>query len=96
MTAGLVTRDSSGVITTDMTKSLSQSQGFVITNRQNGSISIQLPTGKSYFYIITPLESSNRTAGKKPGVTLTQNLLSWTYVIPSGYVMNCRIDYGYY
>lgn len=96
MTVGLITRDSSGTITADMTKPLSQAEGFVITNKSNGSLSIQLPSGKNYFYIITALEDSVRTAGKKPGVSLSQNFISWSYVVPSGFAMNCRIDYGYY
>lgn len=96
MTVGLITRDASGNITTNMTRKLSQSGGSVVTNRQNGSLAIQLPPGREYFYVIQPLEDSQRTAGKKPGVTITQNTLSWGYNIPSGFVMNCEIFYGYY
>ncbi|POA52140.1 hypothetical protein C1889_24405 [Pseudomonas sp. FW507-12TSA] len=97
MTAGLVARDASNVVTVDMTKALSQVEGFVITNKENGSSVIQLPAGRNYFYIVTALEDSQRTTGKKPGVTLTQNLLSWSYLFDSGYfALNCRITYGYY
>lgn len=97
MTVGLITRDADNNITTNMTKRLSQVAGFVMTNKFNGSIPIQLPEGRNYFYIVTALEDSRRTAGSKPGVTLTQNLLSWSYLLPSGnFAMNCRITYGYY
>ncbi|SEB80466.1 hypothetical protein SAMN05216178_2319 [Pseudomonas saponiphila] len=96
MTVGLITRDANGNITANMTTKLSQAEGSVITNRQNGSIGISLPAGREYFYVISPLEDSQRTAGKKPGVTITQNRLEWAYAIPSGFVMNCEIFYGYY
>lgn len=96
MTAGLITRDADNNITTKMTRKLSQGAGSVITNRSNGSIAISLPPGRSYFYVVQPLEDSQRTAGKKPGVTITQSRLEWAYVIPSGFAMNCEIFYGYY
>lgn len=96
MSAGLVTRDQFGNITTDMTKYLSQSVGFVTTNKDNGSASITMPAGKSYFYTIAPLEPSVRSAGKPPGVTLTKDLITWQYRLPSGFPINCRIYYGYF
>lgn len=96
MTAGLITRDSSNRITADMTKALSQSVGFVTTNREDGSASISMPAGKNYFFIISALEDSQRTAGKRPGVTLTKDTISWNYLLPSGFALNCRIYYGYY
>lgn len=96
MTVGLITRDANNVITTNMTYALSQSAGYVVTNKGDGSLSINLPADKKYFYIVTALEDSIRTNGVKPGVTITQNLLSWDYKVPSGFPMNCRIDYGYY
>lgn len=95
---GLVTRNADNKITADMTKSLSQSAGFVDTDVVAGSGSkvISLPDGRNYFYIIRPLEDSQRTKGKSPGVTLTKDLISWEYRIPNGFAMKCRIYYGYY
>lgn len=96
MTVGLITRDKDGSVTTDMTKRLSQAEGVVRTNRVGGSQLISLPPGRNYFYIIAVLEDSQRTGGKRPGVTLTQNLITWNYSVPSGFSINCEIYYGYY
>lgn len=97
MTAGLVTRDAGGVITANMTKRLSQSAGYVVTNSAGGSININLPANRNYFYVITSLQNSNGTRGASPGVSISQTSLSWSYLVPSGgFPMNCRITYGYY
>lgn len=93
---GLVTRNADNKITADMTKALSQSAGFVETGAVNGVMAISLPADKNYFYIIVPLADSQRTAGKKPGVTLIKDSISWQYLLPSGFALNCRIYYGYY
>lgn len=96
---GLVTRNSDNKITADMTKFLSQSAGFVDTNPAvslTGSKVISLPVGRNYFYIIVPLQDAQRTKGKRPGITLTKDLISWRYLMPSGFAMKCRVYYGYY
>lgn len=97
MTAGLVTRDANGVITANMTKRLSQGAGYVVTNAVNGSITINLPANRNYFYVVTSLQNSNGARGASPGVNISQNSLSWNYLVPSGgFPMDCRITYGYY
>lgn len=96
MTIGLITRDSSGVITADMTKNLSQMIGHVISNRANGTVTFTIPPGKIPISIVSPLEPCMNTAGKLPGVIMTSTSMSWTYNIRSGFPMNCIIYYGYY
>ena len=77
---GLVIKDSAGNVLVDMTMRISQTQGSVTTGGANGSISIPSPpTGKTAFFIVVPLVDLQREKGKKPGVTLSGNTLSWAY-----------------
>jgi len=99
--AGLETWTSAGVKMVDMTVSISQMQGYVVTNGANGSTAIPAPPGgKTRFYIIVPLVDLQRESGKKPGVTATDTTLSWTYSYSTNgwgfFSANCRIYYGYY
>ena len=98
---GLVIRDSTGAIMVDMTMSISQHQGDVTTNGANGSATLPaLPAGKTRFYIVVPLVDLQREKGKKPGVTISGNSMTWSYSYSTngwGYFSaNCRIYYGYY
>lgn len=98
---GLVIRDTSGRVTVDMTMKMSQMQGYVDTNGAAGAIGIPaVPAGKTQFYSIMPLVDLQLEKGKKPGVTLSPGLLSWSYSYSTngwGYFSaNCRIFYGYY
>lgn len=96
MTVGLITRDASGNITANMTKRMVQIEGSVTTNKKDGAIGISLPPGREYFYTVVALENSQKSQGKLPGVTITQNRLEWAYRIPSGFIINAEIFYGYY
>lgn len=98
---GLVIRNSAGVVLVDMTMNISQRQGVVNTGSVNGSVTIpSLPTGKTRFYIVVPLVDLQMEKGKKPGVTISGNTLSWSYSYATngwGYFSaNCAIYYGYY
>lgn len=98
---GLVIKNSAGVVMLDMTMNISQHQGSVDTGSANGSAAIPaVPAGKTRFYIVVPLVDLQRERGKKPGVTITGNTLSWAYSYATngwGYFSaNCRIYYGYY
>ncbi|MDR8383959.1 hypothetical protein MKS85_00290 [Pseudomonas sp. JL2] len=98
---GLVIKNSAGVVMVDMTMNISQHQGSVDTGSANGSVAIPaVPVGKTRFYIVVPLVDLQREKGKKPGVTISGNTLSWTYSYSTsgwGYFSaNCRIHYGYY
>jgi hypothetical protein len=98
--AGLQTWAPDGRLTVDMTKRLSQMQGSVVTNGGNGSIAVPpAPNGKKQFFIVVPLQDLQTEKGKKPGVTLGNGVLSWSYVFQGGwgfFAANCRIFYGYY
>ncbi|KAF0865939.1 hypothetical protein [Pseudomonas sp. LD120] len=96
MSAGFITRNEQGVILVDMSKQLSQALGKVTTNKSNGTQTVDIPGDKTPFYIIAPLENSQRTQGKSPGVTLTRTSISWNYNFASGFALNCDIYYGYY
>lgn len=98
---GLTIKDRDGNVLVDMTSSISQTEGSVLTNSANGSVQIPLPpTGKTAFFIVVPLVDLQREKGKKPGVTLVGQTLSWAYSYNTngwGYFSaNCRIYYGYF
>lgn len=98
---GLVIKDSSEKVLVDMTSKLSQMVGSVVTGGSAGSITMPAPpTGKVMYYIVVPLVNLQREKGKKPGVTISGNTLSWSYSYSTsgwGYFSaNCRIYYGYY
>lgn len=98
---GLVIRDSSNRVIVDMTMNISQQQGSIDTGGVNGSIAVSPPPwGKTPFYIVVPLQDLQLEKGKRPGVTLSGNVLSWSYSFSTlgwGYfAANCRIYYGYY
>jgi len=98
---GLVIRNTSNVVMVDMTMNISQRQGYVDTGAVNGSASLpELPTGKTRFYIVVPLVDLQLEKGKKPGVTISGNSMSWSYSYSTGgwgyFSANCRIFYGYY
>lgn len=98
---GLVIRNSAGVVTLDMTYKISQYQGSIDTGGTNGSISIPtVPLGKSPFYTIMPLVDLQAEKGKRPGVTISNGSLSWSYSFSTNgwgyFAANCRIFYGYY
>lgn len=84
----------------DMTVPISQMLGYVDTNAANGSAVIpSAPAGRTLFYAISDLSPQDRYLGKRPGVTLSGNTLSWAYSYAGGwgfYSMNCRIHYGYF
>jgi hypothetical protein len=98
---GITIRTAENVVLVDMTMRISQHQGSVDTGGANGSISITMaPSGKTQFFIVVPLVDLQRETGKKPGVTLSDGVLSWAYSYATngwGYFSaNCRIYYGYY
>lgn len=98
---GLVIRNSAGVVTLDLTYNISQLQGYVDTGGTNGSTSIPtVPSGKTPIYIVMPLVDLQVEKGKRPGVTISNGSLSWSYSFsPNGwgyFAANCRIFYGYY
>jgi len=98
---GLVVRNPAGQVTVDMTMNISQTMGYVDTGSVNGGITIPSPpAGKTLYYIIVPLVTTNVT-GMLPGVTLSGNTLSWAYSYPPDpgwgfFSANSRIYYGYY
>lgn len=100
---GLVIRDTSGRVLVDMTKSISQTQGYVDTNATlTGSVTLPSPpSGKTQYFIVVPLVDLQRDLGKRPGVTLSGSTLSWAYSFATDagwgfFAANCRIYYGYY
>jgi hypothetical protein len=97
---GLVIKNPAGQVTVDMTMNIGQTMGSVDTGGVNGGTTIPSPpSGKTMYYIIVPLVTTNVT-GKLPGVTLSGNTLTWAYSYPTngwGYFSaNSRIYYGYY
>lgn len=100
MPAGLQVFGSDGRSLVDMSSSISQHQGDIVTNGASGSISLPaLPPGKQRFYIIVPLVDTQLWKGKKPGVTISGDTLSWQYLHSTWFGQfsaNCRIYYGYY
>lgn len=98
---GLTIKTAADVVMVDMTMNISQRQGYVDTGSVNGSAALPaLPTGKTRFYIVVPLVDLQLEKGKKPGVTITGDAMSWAYSYSTsgwGYFSaNCRIYYGYY
>lgn len=98
--AGLQVFGADGRLLVDMSMSISQHQGDVVTNAANGSIALPaLPAGKQRFYIIVTLVDTQQWKGKKPGVTVSSNTLTWQYQHSTWFGQfsaNCRIYYGYY
>lgn len=98
---GLFIQTADEKVLVDMTSKISQMVGSVDTGGAAGSIAIPAPpAGKVMFYIVVPLVDLAREKGKKPGVTITGNTLSWSYSYSTsgwGYFSaNCRIYYGYH
>lgn len=98
---GLIINAADGSILVDMTMSISQTLGSVETGGSNGSISIPSPpTGKTMFFIVVPLVDMQMEKGKRPGVSLSNNTLSWAYSYSTAgwgfFSANCMIYYGYY
>lgn len=101
MTTGFLAFAENGTVITDMTVVISQMQGSVVTSGQAGSVTLPaLPSGRTRFYMIVSLVDMNREKGKRPGVTISGNTMSWSYSYSTngwGYFSaNCRIYYGYY
>lgn len=100
MAGGLQIFGADGRLFVDMSSSISQHQGDVITGAGNGSIQMpNLPAGKQRFYIVSPVVDLQQWRGKKPGVTVSGNTLSWQYQFTNWFgqfAANCRIYYGYY
>lgn len=98
---GLVIRDPSGRVTLDMTMNISQFTGYVDTGGGNGAIAIPgVPAGKTPFYVVVPLVDLQLEKGKRPGVSISNGSLSWSYSFSTNgwgyFAANCRIFYGYY
>ena len=98
---GLVIRDALNRLMVDMTMSISQHMGSVVTVGANGSATIPAPpSGKTAYFIVVPLVDLQGPNGKKPGVTLSGASLTWQYSHPGGswgfFNANCEIFYGYY
>lgn len=100
MPTGMQTYGPDGTIYTNLTWTLSQMQGSVVTNAVNGSTTLPaLPAGKSRFYIVVSLVDMQVWKGKRPGVTVSGNTMSWSYSFSDWFgqfAANCRIYYGYY
>jgi hypothetical protein len=100
--AGLTLRNpANGQEILNMTGNYSQDLGSVVTNGANGSVAIPSPpAGKTLFYSILPLVDLQREKGKRPGVTISGNTLSWAYSYNTNgwgfFSANCRIAYGYF
>jgi len=98
---GLVIRSSDGTVKLDMTTSICQMVGSVITGGANGSTAIPAaPTGRTMFYVIVPLVDLQREKGKLPGVTIVGTTMTWAYSYNTNnwgnFSANCQIYYGYY
>lgn len=101
MSTGFLAFSENGSVITDMTILISQTQGSIVTGGANGSASLPaLPTGRQRFYMIVSLVDMNREKGKRPGVSISGNAMTWAYSYSTngwGYFSaNCRIYYGYY
>lgn len=100
MANGLEIYGADGKLHVNMATSISQYQGEVVTNAVNGAVAMpDLPAGKQRFYIIVTLVDTQQWKGKKPGVTVTGNTLSWQYQHSmwfGQFSANCRIYFGYY
>ncbi|NBK38130.1 hypothetical protein EON09_06250 [Pseudomonas soli] len=101
MSTGFLAFAEDGSVVTDMTVLVSQTQGSVVTDSANGSATMPpVPAGRQRFYMIVPLVDMNREKGKRPGVSISENTITWTYSFSTnnwGYFSaNCRIYYGYY
>lgn len=99
---GLTIRSADNQIVLDMTMKISQHVGSIDTNSANGSTVIpSAPQGKTLYFIVVPLVDLQLDKGKRPGVVLQGQNLSWVYSFQTdggwGYfAANCRIFYGYY
>lgn len=98
---GLVIRNTSNEVILDMTSSVSQNVSSVVTNGTAGGVIIPLaPPGKTNYFVVVPLVDLQQAKGKRPGVTLSGNTLSWSYSFNTNgwgfFAANCRIYYGYY
>lgn len=98
---GLVIRDALNRLMVDMTMSISQHMGSVVTGGANGSATIPAPpSGKTAYFIVVPLVDLQGPNGAKPGVTLSGTALSWRYQHAGEswgfFNANCEIFYGYY
>lgn len=101
MSVGLVARNKGGQVILDMTASISQEVGFVVTNGANGSIAIPPPpAGKTSYFSVVSLVNMDGWRARLPGVVLSGTTLSWAYSYPTRgwgfFSANCRIHYGYY
>jgi len=98
---GLTIRNAAGQVIVDMAMNLAQNMGSVDTDSANGSLNIgSAPAGKTIFYIVVSLVSTNREKGKLPGVTIAGPVMSWTYSYNTlgwgNFSANARIFYGYF
>lgn len=98
---GLTIRTEGNEVILNMTSSISQNMGVVVTNSQNGSTQIPAaPAGKTAYFSVTSLVNIDGWRGKLPGVTLSGTTLSWSYSYATNgwgfFSANCAIYYGYY
>jgi hypothetical protein len=98
---GLVLKNADGSVKLDMTSSISQTTGSVVTGTANGAATIPAPpAGRTAFFVVVPLVDLQKEKGKKPGVTLSGTTLSWVFSYATtgwGYFSaNCQIYYGYF
>lgn len=99
---GLIIRDrDTGAVKVDMTMSISQTQGSIITNSVSGSIAIPAaPPGKTQYPIVVPLQDLQMEKGKLPAAIIANGVLSWVYSYNANgwgnFSANCIIYYGYY
>lgn len=91
MPVGLRIRDRAGNVVVDVTSKLPRIVGFVDTNGQAGSITVdELSKGTGYA-VVSPISG---TAGRgSPNVQINGSTISWSY--PNAAV-NDRIYYGYF
>lgn len=100
MAAGLEVYDPAGRLIVNMATVFSLHQGYLDTNAVNGAAAMPpMPAGKNRFYYIVSLQDTNKWRGKKPGVTISGDTISWVYQHSTWFGQfsaNCRIFYGYY